>query len=144
MKKVVINLLSTEIPAKTYHITLLIFRILLCSELIYAHGLKKIGVGVDEAEIIPNPLDLPAALNNAFAISANTVLPILVMFGFLTRLSVLPILSVTLTGYFYVHFNDAPLVKDTPFMFSLCFLLVFILGPGKYSVDAQILEKLKQ
>lgn len=123
---------------------LLCFRVLLSLEMIYAHGLKKIGVGVAVAEKVPNPLHLPEVINNAFAISANIFFPILVVFGLFTRLSVLPILAVTLTGYFVLHFDDAPLVKDTPFMFSLSYLVVLFLGAGKYSLDNYLFKKISK
>lgn len=54
-----------------YHTDLLGFWVLLSLEMIYAHGLKKIGIRVAEAEQVPNPLHLSEALNNIFAISSN-------------------------------------------------------------------------
>lgn len=135
MKKLIQTITNTNPEGTLTHVSLLIFRILLSVELIVAHGLKKIGVGVSEAEQVPNPLHLPEAFNSLFADAANLVFPIFVIFGFLTRIAVLPILAVTLTGYFILHWNDALLVKDTPFMYSLCYLFLFFMGSGKYSVD---------
>lgn len=140
--KRIINYITNVYPASgTFNMTLFMFRVLLSVEMIYAHGLKKIGVGVAEAEHVPNPLHLPEAFNNLFADAANLFFPVLVMLGLLTRVSVVPILAVTLTGYFVVHFHDAPLLKDTPYMYSLSYLLILVLGPGKYSLDALINKK---
>lgn len=137
-----IQILTKPLPEDNgLHLPLLFFRILLSVELIYAHGLKKIGIGVAEAEQVPNPLHLPEMINNVFAISANIFFPILVMLGFFTRLSVLPILAVTLTGYFVLHFHDAPLMKDAPFMYSLSYLLILFLGPGRYSLDYYLFKR---
>lgn len=135
MKKLIQTITNTNPAGTITHVSLLIFRVLLSVELIVAHGLKKIGVGVSEAEQVPNPLHLPEAFNSLFADAANLVFPLFVIFGFLTRIAVLPILAVTLTGYFILHWNDALLVKDTPFMYSLCYLFLLFMGPGKYSVD---------
>ncbi len=135
MKNLIKIITNTHPEEKIIHIALLIFRILLSVELIVAHGLKKLGVGVAEAEQVPNPLHLPEAFNSLFADAANLVFPVFVIIGFLTRLAVLPILAVTLTGYFILHWNDALLIKDTPFMYSLCYLFLLLTGPGKYSAD---------
>lgn len=138
MKKLIHVITNTNPAGKLTDIALLIFRILLSAELMVAHGLKKIGVGVSEAEQVPNPLHLPEAFNNLFADAANLMFPVFVIFGFFTRIAVLPILAVTLTGYFVLHWNDALLVKDTPFMYSLCYLFLLFVGAGKYSVDYYI------
>ncbi len=141
MKKI-IQIITNPRPSNSlYHIVLLWFRVLLSVEMIYAHGLKKIGIGVAEAEQVPNPLHFPEAINNALAVSANILFPILVILGFFTRLAVLPILALTLTGYFVLHFHDAPLVKDTPFMYSLSYLLILFLGAGRYSLDHYLFKK---
>ena len=135
MKKLVQIIINTNLEGKLIHIALFVFRIALSLELIVAHGLKKLGVGVAEAEQVPNPLHLPQEFNSLFADTANLVFPVFVIFGLFTRVVVLPILAVTLTGYFILHWNDALLIKDTPFMYSLCYLFLFFVGPGKYSID---------
>ncbi len=141
MKRLIHIITSTHPGRKITDAALLVFRILLSAELIIAHGLKKIGVGVSEAEQVPNPLHLPEAFNSLFADAANLVFPVFVIFGFFTRIAVLPILAVTLTGYFILHWNDALLVKDTPFMYSLCYLFLLFVGAGRYSVDHYLTEK---
>jgi len=128
----------------SYHIALLLFRIAVSAELIAAHGLKKIGVGVTQAEIVPNPLHLPEAFNQIFATAANLVFPLFVMAGLLTRLATLPVLAVTLTGFFVVHLHDPILVRDTPYIYSVAFLLVLMMGPGKYSFDYYIDKTLRR
>lgn len=135
MKKIIHIITNTNPGGKLIDTALLVFRVLLSVELIVAHGLKKLGIGVSEAEQVPNPLHLPEAFNSLFADAANLVFPVFVILGFFTRIAVLPILAVTLTGYFILHWNDALLVKDTPFMYSLCYLLLLFMGSGKYSVD---------
>ncbi|ATN05835.1 DoxX family protein [Chryseobacterium indologenes] len=143
MKKFIQTITNTSLEGKLIHIALLIFRIALSLELIFAHGLKKLGIGVAEAEKVPNPLNLPEAFNSLFADAANLFFPVFVIFGLLTRAAVLPILAVTLTGYFVLHWNDALLIKDTPFMYSLCYLFLLFVGPGKYSIDHYIRKKLQ-
>ena len=141
MKKLFIRSLHPFPSSATFNWAIFLFRFFISSEMIVAHGFKKIGIGVTEAEHVPNPLHLPAAFNSAFAVSANIFFPSLVLIGFCTRLATLPTLAVTLTGYFVVHWNDSLLEKDAPFIYSVIFLLILALGPGKYSIDNYIYEK---
>lgn len=113
---------------------LLLFRVLLCLQMLRVHGLKKIGVSVGEAEIVPNPLQLPPKLNELMANFSDIVAPILVAFGFLTRFAIVPILAVTLTGYFIVHRRDSLSIRDVPDMYSLSYLYLFLNGAGTFSV----------
>lgn len=143
MKKLIKLLLSSDLGSPLYNFALLFFRVAIAAQLLVVHGLKKIGVGVDTAEVIPNPLGFPESFNNFVAILANTYLPVLVIAGFCTRLAALPALCVTLTGYFIVHANDPLSVSDVPFMYSVSLFFIILLGGGKYSIDNCISQKLQ-
>ncbi len=135
MKKF-LNLVSAYPPsAMCFNVTMLLFRVAVSIEMIRVHGLKKIGYGGSEIEHIGNPFHFPDWFNQGFGTAADLVFPCLVLVGFLTRLATLPTLAVTLTGFFIMHWNDSPALQDTPYMYSVAFLLIFILGPGEYSVD---------
>lgn len=125
-------------------IALLFFRVAVCLELIFVHGLKKVGVGVPVAEIVPNPFGIPVLLNQAFAIGANLVCPLFIIFGFLTRVAAIPVVAVTLSGYLLVHFHDSLAQRDIPFMYSVAFLFLMLSGPGRYSLDNQIARYFSQ
>ncbi len=141
MKKLFIRLLSVYSSWKLFNWGMLCFRVLVSIELIVVHGLKKIGIGVQEAEHIPNPLHLPEAFYNGFAIAANLFFPLMVVAGFCTRLATLPTLAVTLTGYFVIHAQGTLLERDIPFMYSLAFILIAVLGAGKYSIDNYLYKR---
>jgi putative oxidoreductase len=114
---------------------MLFFRIAIATQLIIVHGLKKIGIGTEMAEKVPNPFHFPDILNQSLAIASNLIFPLFVILGWYTRLATIPILAITLTGYFVVHWGDPLLVSDIPFMYSLGFLFIFCSGPGIYSID---------
>ena len=141
MKKIFLQSINPTVSYLLFNFSMLLFRVAASLEMIFVHGFKKLGIGTAEAEKVPNPLHLPEAFNDAFAVSANIVFPLLVLIGLCTRLATLPTLAVTLTGYFILHWNDAALIKDTPFIYSIIFLLIFLLGPGKYSVDNYLYNK---
>jgi putative oxidoreductase len=115
---------------------LLGFRVLLAVELFRVHGLRKFRPQPGEAaEAVPNPLGLPAGLNQLVATFSDTVVPALVILGIGTRLAVLPTIGVTAIGYFVVHRHDPVAVRDVPYIYTICFLLLLVLGPGTRSID---------
>lgn len=126
------TLLHTDLGNEVNNWAMLVFRILLSIELFCVHGLKKF---TGEKEIVPNPLGLPPAVNQLMASFADTVVPVLVILGVGVRLAVWPTIGVTAVGYFVVHRRDPIAVKDVPYVYTICFLLIAVLGPGTLSVD---------
>lgn len=122
----------------SFDLSILVFRVVISIQLIVVHGLKKIGIGTDMAEKVPNPFHFPELINQTFAICSNILFPLFVIVGFYTRLATIPILIVTLSGYFIVHWNDTLLQSDIPFMYSMAFLLIAFTGAGKYSIDSKL------
>jgi putative oxidoreductase len=117
------------------NIGLLAFRILLAIELFRVHGMKKFQVSKGEKEHVPNPFNLPDKLNAAMAAISDTVIPLFVVIGLGSRLIVIPIICVTGIGYFVVHRKDSAAIRDVPYMYTLSFLFLLILGFGTFSVD---------
>jgi len=142
MKHLFENLLFSDLGSEVNNIAFLIFRVLLAWELFRVHGLKKFRLVNGKKEHVPNPLHLPEKLNGFVATFSDSVVPFLVMFGIATRLVILPVIGVTTIGYFIVHKNDTAEIKDIPYMYTLSFLLLLILGAGTYSLDSYILNKL--
>ena len=126
MKQLFARLVDTSVTYLLFNCAMLFFRIAISLEMIFVHGVKKLGIGVAAAERVPNPLHLPEVFNYAFAVSANIFFPFLVLIGLCTRLATLPTFAVTLTGYFVLHWNDAALVRDTPFIYSIIFTLFLL------------------
>jgi len=137
------KLFYTDLGNTVNNGAILIFRILLAWELLTVHGLKKIQKGPQaEPEHIPNPLQLPEKLNAAVAQFADTIVPFFIALGLLGRLALLPTIGVTAVGYFVVHRHDSREVRDIPFMYTLCLLLLLLTGPGTYSIDHYIYQLL--
>ncbi|WP_336828056.1 DoxX family protein [Sphingobacterium multivorum] len=137
------KLFYTDLGNSANNIAILIFRVLFAWELLTVHGLKKIQRGPQaEPEHIPNPLQLPKKLNAAVAQFADTIVPFFIALGLFGRLALLPTIGVTAVGYFVVHRHDSREVRDIPFMYTLCLLLLLLIGPGTYSIDHYIYQLL--
>lgn len=141
MKAIIKYLTKTVIPEERLSSTLFLFRVFLSLSLIKTHGLKKILSFQDTINHIPDPFGLGAEFSAYFAVVANVICPIFIIFGLFTRVAIIPILSITLSGFFLVHISDPWPIKDVPLMYSLSFLLLFILGPGKVSLDYKLIKK---
>lgn len=140
MDKILQLLFTTNSQYKD--LILLVFRVLICASLIYVHGIPKITDIEAEIANIPDPFGFGKESAAILAIFANIVCPVLIILGLFSRLATLPILAVTLTGLFIVHGSDPAKVRDVPYMYSVAFGLLFMLGPGKLSIDRQMEKRL--
>lgn len=116
---------------------LLALRVLASLSLLVVHGGHKIidwqtGIGA-----FPDPFGMGPEITFGLAVISNGVSPILVILGLCTRLATLPVLATTLTGFFLIHWHDSLEVMDTPYIYSVVFLTILLLGPGRYSLDAR-------
>jgi putative oxidoreductase len=71
---------------------------------------------------------------------SDTVVPILVVLGFGTRIFLLPSIGVTAIGYFVVHRKDSVEVRDVPYMYTLAMLFLWVIGAGTYSIDHYLIN----
>ena len=131
-------LFDTSFNTKRFNITLLVFRVLLSLSLVNTHGLKKVIHFEETLQHIPDPIGIGSELSAYIAIFSNIICPAFIIMGLFTRPFILPIVSTTLIGFFIVHGQDPWPIRDVPFMYSLSFLVLLVLGPGKYSVDQLI------
>jgi putative oxidoreductase len=142
MRSIFVRSLDSFLTHTIFNWTMLLFRVLLSIEIIVVHGLRKLGIGVLEPENIPNPFHLPEAFNDTFVVLSTLFFPMLVLWGFCTRIAIIPILVVTITSYFILHSNNAGLLREISFLYSIAFSLILVLGAGKYSVDNYLHKKL--
>jgi putative oxidoreductase len=122
---------------------LLLFRLLAGFALLRVHGWEKVANYEAELRSIPDPFGLGGEVNLAIAIFSDVFCALLVMAGLFTRLASLSILATTLVGLFFVHLNDPWHGRDVPMVYSIMFLLILLLGPGKYSLDGALSNALR-
>ena len=75
---------------------------------------------------------------------SNIIIPIItgivclaggVIIGFLYRLAMIPMIFTMIVAFFVVHANDVFAVKELAFIYLVVFILMYIAGPGKFSID---------
>ena len=122
------------------HISLAVLRI--CSAaLILTHGWSKLADYSSNIETFRDPIGLGSALSLQLAIFAEFFCAILLMVGFLTRLSLIPLIFTMAVAAFIVHADDPFSTMEKSLLFLLIFIFQFFAGPGRYSIDHQIKNK---
>ena len=135
--------LSTDINPGRLHLSLFVYRVLISLSLLNTHGIKKALNFEETLAHIPDPLGIGSTASTYFALLANVVCPVFIVLGFFTRAAIIPVLSITLTGFLVVHVSDPWPIKDVPLMYSIAFSLLLILGPGKYALDHKLFNPQK-
>jgi putative oxidoreductase len=119
-------------------VALLINRALVSASLLVIHGLAKLKHFNAAGNEFPDPFHFGPDVTFYVACFATVFCPLLIMAGLLTRIATACALGVTLTGLLLVHAHDPLVVKDTPYIYSVALAMIFLLGPGKYSLDQWI------
>ena len=117
---------------------LLFNRILVSSSLLFVHGLGKLRHFRAGSNDFPDPFHWGPDFTFYFACFVTVFCPLLIMAGVFTRIAAVFTLSVTLAGLLLVHAHDPLVVRDTPYIYSVALIAIFLLGPGKYSLDQWI------
>lgn len=88
-----------------------------------------------------DPIGLGKELSLILTIFGEFVCGIFIVLGLFTRLAVIPVLITMIVAFFVAHAKDDFMIKMLPFVYLFLCVVVFILGSGKYSLDAVIFDK---
>lgn len=129
------NFLFSEPDTPTgYSIVLLIARIMFGTLFLW-HGIAKWTTFYGETENFPDPIGIGSALSFWLAIFAEVACSFGVILGALFRLSLIPMIFTMCVALFVIHGEDPLSVKEPALMYLTIFLLLFISGPGEFSID---------
>jgi putative oxidoreductase len=105
------------------------------------HGYNAIMHYQEYLAMSKSTIGLGAKLEFDLVVFSYLICGILLVFGFLTRLSVIPIFIAMGVAYFVAHKNDAFQMKQLPFVLWLLCIAVFIFGSGRFSIDHLIQKR---
>jgi putative oxidoreductase len=123
---------------------LLIGRVSFGGMMLFSHGLPKMQKYSEVSEKFPDPLGVGSPVSMALAIFGEVFCSVLVMIGVGTRLAATQLIATMVVAAFLAHSGDpffaAPGERSKEFalVYLTGFLLIFLAGPGRYSVDAII------
>ncbi len=115
---------------------LLIFRVGVCYFMIAFHGLVKLQYLFSGEEIkFYDPLGIGMILSFFLSLFAEFICAIFVGMGLFARWAAAILVINMATIFFIHHAADAMVSKQLPGLFLLAFVLVLLLGPGRFSLD---------
>ena len=125
--------------SKLNDFALLIFRVLISTFMIYGHGYGKLTKLLGGGEIqFYDPFGLGVTFSFVLAVLAEFLAAVFVMLGVFTRLSSLALIITMFIAGFMYHADDPFGSKETAFIYLVSYLLLFLVGPGKYSLQSLI------
>jgi len=117
-----------------FNFSLLFFRVVLSASLL-THGYGKFLKLINGDFEFADPLGVGAIPSLFFAVLGEFIAPIFIIFGFKTRWASLVSIFTMAVITFVVHADDPFKGKEKALLFGIGFILLFLQGPGKFSLD---------
>lgn len=118
----------------------LILRLVFGGMFIY-HGWPKLAGYEQMLTMFGDPIGIGTELSVILVIFAEVFCGLFILLGFMTRFAVIPVFITMLVAYFVAHGKDEFMVKMLPFVYLFLCAVIFILGSGRYSVDAVLFSR---
>ena len=106
------------------------------------HGIDKWANYQELSAVFPDPLGIGSPLSLGLAIFGELACSMAFIIGFLYRLAMIPMIFTMCVAFFIVHADDPFAVKELAFVYLVVFVLMYIVGPCKFSVDRWISKSL--
>lgn len=106
------------------------------------HGIDKWANYQELSAVLPDPLGIGSPLSLGLAIFGELACSMAFIIGFLYRLAMIPMIFTMCVAFFIVHADDPFAVKELAFVYLVVFVLMYIVGPGKFAVDRWISKSL--
>ncbi|MFD2585489.1 DoxX family protein [Croceitalea marina] len=116
-------------------IGLVLLRIVPSAFMLFAHGLPKFQKLIAGDFEFPDPLGIGASPSLFLTVIGEFIAPILIIVGYKTRIATLPAAATMFVAAFVVHGADPFGKKELALLYLTFFIVIAMLGPGKYSLD---------
>lgn len=104
--------------------------------MLMTHGIPKISRLFAEGDVqFGDPIGIGAGPSLFLITFAEVVCAILVLIGLKARWAAIPIVIGMLVAALIAHGADPFGRKELPLLYAAVFLAIFLLGPGKFSID---------
>lgn len=117
---------------------LFIFRVSVGAMMLFGHGWGKLNNLMEGASSFPDPLGVGPTLSLGLAVFAEFFCSVLVAFGLFTRAAAVPLIVTMAVAALIIHGADPWADKEMAVLYGVSFLLIFLAGPGRLSLDSLI------
>ncbi|NUO03784.1 MAG: DoxX family protein [Saprospiraceae bacterium] len=121
---------------------LLALRLIFGLSMAYLYGYSKLTTLLGDEKIeFMNFLWLGDTVSLALVVFAEFFCSILLFFGLFTRLASVPLMFTMLVAVLYAHRSDPFSDKEHGLLYLGAYVVLFLMGPGRYSADAWLSRK---
>ena len=123
-------------------IALLLLRFTVGSMMLYSHGWRKLMKFFSDDPIgFADPIGLGMLTSLVLVVFAEVFCSFLLIIGLGTRLATTPLMITMLVAIFIIHWDDPFSKKEFAILYLVPYIVIFLMGPGRYSLDALITKK---
>ena len=142
MEKVLRILLPNAQQSCRTALYLLVARVIFAL-LLAMHGWQKLQGFEQMSAHFPDPLGLGSSLSLTLAIFGELACSLALVIGLASRLVLLPMIFTMCVAFFMVH-GGSIAEGELAFIYLVVFVLLFLTGPGRFSVDGWIAKKIER
>lgn len=122
--------------SRSLDIALLLLRLAFGGLMIINHGWGKLMKLLAGPPIkFADPLGLGSTISLQLAVLGEVICPILLVIGLFTRWAAIPALITMLVAAWIIHGGDPFKEQEKALLFAVSYLVLFLTGPGRYSID---------
>ena len=142
MKQLIKRSFSSSTTQNNISIALLILRVVI-GVMMLTHGLGKLTMlfGNDPIQFA-DPMGVGLTASLALAVFAEVFCSLFLILGVATRFSAISLSITMFIAAFIVHANDDFAVKEMALLYLLIYVVLAIVGAGKYSIDNWLSKKI--
>lgn len=100
------------------------------------HGIEKLQAYNVLSATFPDQLGVGSETSLLMLLFAEVVCCIAFILGFLSRILMLPMIFAMFVAVFIIHAGDPISVREPGIIFLAIFIILYISGPGYFSIDA--------
>lgn len=132
------KLFSTKVSESTLSVALFLLRVGAGSLMMIQHGLGKLQNFGVRANSFSDPFGIGSTTSLSLVIFAEFFCTAFVILGLFTRLAAIPPVIAMGVALFIAHNGDFFGKGELPGLFLICFLVILLAGPGRFSLDRLI------
>ena len=117
------------------NIALLLIRIVFAGSMLYGHGLSKFYRLIEGDLSFANPIGIGEAPTLVLAVFSEFLAPLFILVGYKTKIFSFFPAATMFVAAFIVHLSDPFARKEKAILFLIGFIVIMMMGPGKYSID---------
>ena len=117
------------------NIALLLIRIVFAGSMLYGHGLSKFYRLIEGNLSFANPIGIGEAPTLVLAFFSEFLAPLFILVGYKTKIFSFFPAATMFVAAFIVHLSDPFARKEKAILFLIGFIVIMMMGPGKYSID---------